>query len=65
MKRYLLAYAAWLGAVLVMAGIALAWYRHVEEIGWRELGARLTNDDAGNTSNDSNVQSGDTSSVVG
>lgn len=41
MRKYVIAYGAWLAGVLTMAAIALAWYRHVEDIGLRELGARV------------------------
>jgi hypothetical protein len=41
MQKYLIAYGAWLAGVLTMAGIALAWYKHVERIGVTELAARM------------------------
>lgn len=52
MRKYVYAYAAWLAGVGVMAAVALAWYRYVEKIGLRELAERLTDTDAGNSSND-------------
>lgn len=44
MRHYVIAYASWLAGVLTMAVIALAWYRHVEQVGIRELAARLQPD---------------------
>lgn len=46
MQKYIIAYLAWLLGVLCMAGAALAWYRHVEQIGLRELAARMAATDA-------------------
>lgn len=37
MKRYIIAYGAWLMGVFACAAVMLAWYKHVQEIGWREL----------------------------
>lgn len=45
MRKYLVAYGAWLVGVLTMAGIALAWYRHVEGIGLRDLAERVNGPD--------------------
>lgn len=42
MRKYVMAYGVWLAGVLTMAAVALAWYRHVEQIGLRELAARMT-----------------------
>ena len=41
MRKYVYAYAAWLAGVLTMAALAVAWYRHVEGIGLREVARRL------------------------
>ena len=41
MRRYVLAYAVWLSAVLTAAGVALWWYKRVEQIGMEELRARF------------------------
>lgn len=41
MKRYVTAYFIWFAGVMAMAVAAAAWYRYVEEIGVRELAARL------------------------
>lgn len=41
MRKYVIAYMAWIVGVLAMAGAALAWYRYVEGIGMRELASRL------------------------
>jgi hypothetical protein len=41
MRKYVTAYALWFAAVLAMAVVAIGWYRHVEEIGLRELASRL------------------------
>ena len=41
MKRYLIAYGIWLASVLGMGAVALFWYKHVERIGWEELGDKL------------------------
>jgi hypothetical protein len=46
-KRYTLAYLAWLVAVLAAAAGAAAWYRHVEQIGWREVASKIGEDDNG------------------
>lgn len=54
MKRYLAAYAGWLAFVFIAGGIAVAWYRHVEQIGLMELVERMNDTDAGNGSNTGN-----------
>lgn len=41
MRKYLYAYAMWLTFVTAAAAVALAWYRHVEEIGLQEAAARM------------------------
>lgn len=41
MNRYLIAYLGWLAGTLVMAGIALGWYRRVEGIGLDEVASKL------------------------
>lgn len=46
MRKYVAAYAVWLAAVLAGAAVAIAWYKRVEEIGYRELASRLRPDDA-------------------
>lgn len=46
MRKYVVAYAVWLVAVLAMATVAAAWYKHVEEIGARELLNRLRDTEA-------------------
>jgi hypothetical protein len=44
MRKYVLAYSTWLLGVLTMAAVALAWYRHVEGISYREVLERLQNE---------------------
>lgn len=46
MRKYVAAYAAWLIAVLAMAAVATAWYKRVEQIGYRELASRLRTTEA-------------------
>lgn len=41
MSKYMIAYLGWVAGTLAMTGIGLAWYRHVEGIGIRELASRL------------------------
>lgn len=40
-NKYLIAYLGWVAGTLMMSGIAVVWYRKVEEIGWREFGSRM------------------------
>jgi hypothetical protein len=37
----MVAYLGWVAGTLMMSGVALAWYRKVEEIGWKELSSRI------------------------
>lgn len=46
MRKYMIAYAGWVVGTLTMTGAALAWYRHVENIGIREMASRLRATDA-------------------
>lgn len=57
MTRYMLMYAAWLAGVLTMAAVAVAWYKHVEEIGLQELGDRLTQTPATGDTEDTETES--------
>lgn len=41
MRKYVAAYMAWIIAVGLGAWAALEWYKRVEEIGYREIAARL------------------------
>lgn len=47
MRRAWIAYGVWLTFVAVAALTAAVWYRHVEQIGWRELADKLKPDDTG------------------
>lgn len=46
MRRYVLMYAGWIAGVVAMSAIAVAWYRYVEEIGYREVANRLRSREA-------------------
>lgn len=48
-NKYIIAYLGWVAGTLLMSGVALAWYRKVEDIGWREVGARFRTDATGDT----------------
>ena len=45
MTQYLRAYLLWFSFVTAAAAVAVAWYRHVEEIGLKETGERLKKQD--------------------
>lgn len=45
MRKYTIAYVAWLTAVLAAAGVALHWYRKVEQIGMAEALRRMGEED--------------------
>jgi len=47
MRKYALAYSAWLVGVLAMGAAAVEWYKHVESIEYREVWERLKNADDG------------------
>lgn len=49
MTQYLRAYLLWFSFVAAAAAVAVAWYRHVEEIGLREVAERLQERDTEDT----------------
>lgn len=53
MRKYTIAYVAWLTAVLAAAAVALHWYRKVEGIGIREILRRIQEDDPYGVNGDS------------
>jgi hypothetical protein len=45
LRKYVVAYVAWLAFIAVAAAVAVSWYRKVEQIGWQEVADRLRDDD--------------------
>lgn len=54
MRKYVIAYAGWVVGTLTMTGVALAWYKHVEQIGLGELASRLRATDDTEATEDGN-----------
>lgn len=44
MRKYIVAYGAWLIGVFALAACALAWYRYVEGMGVHDLARQLHDD---------------------